>query len=237
MSFLQGKTKKEALLTPEQEKAQKLLLAQIQKGNTAYEGSFDISSMFDPEFLKQISGSETIASPSSEVLNQMVQTGLPTDITAASRSIRESAQYSAERLGEELFAKGDEAGARYGSASRGTAALGIAGAKLGAQESIAKIDQMSQDQAKARQLQAAMFVRESAQKALEMGLEARRILMSAEQFETGMNYEEFKRLYPDVHSLAVAMLGNRVEYMVEQQSSTMMGILQLVASFYGARSR
>lgn len=226
-----GSSKKDKItygVTPTQDIAGRMLLDAARGGsrlqNEPYLGSFDIT----PDVLKGVAGAGDTtswltsvlgipgATGTGETLEEMVKTGAPTDIGALLTQWAKVGGIDALRAGEQVSERARQAGSALGPVSR--QAVGAATAEVAERGKLeaSKMTAALLEAATQRRLQAAQLVTQIGTTAKQLGLDQARIELAANQFKAGMNYEEWKRMNPDVYQLAAAVWGKNVDTLVQQ---------------------
>lgn len=228
-----GRTSRpQPLLTPEQQQAAQLLLRQAQMGQTPYSGGFNVT----PQGLEELFSTLAAGRLPEEVsgLSEIAKTGAPVSMTEAFQKQRELAQTAATRAFEDALAQAARFGAKY--SSPGVAAAAREAANVQAQSELSILQQVAQaeERARQRQLEASQLILNAVNAARSLGVDAARVLTAAKQFEVGMDYEEFKRQYPDVYQLLGMLWGRNVDFYIKQRPSMVGPILGVVGTVLGA---
>lgn len=231
------KSKTHFALTPQQQTAQDMLLSQARRGQQPFAGSFDITPASLASLQNQMGSDDPFNLNQfgmEELMREMMGTGAPVDQTASFAAQRKVAEEAAQRAVENVLARSGQAGVRYGSPTMGAAAREGASVAAQAEANILSQVAQAQEQAQQRRIQAAQLTAGIQQSAMALNVDMAKIEMAAKQFEQGMRYEEFKRMYPDVYQLLLSVWGRNVDMVLEQAPDRLGQILGFVGPILGA---
>ena len=220
-------------LTPQQQVASDILLQLANRNMSArYPGSFAVD-IGDLESGDLSIGLQRLGVDPA-IFGELVKTGFATDTTELTNQTRQVGREQVARAFEDAVARASEAGGAFSSAARaagvkaatGEAAkyeLGVLQQVLGAQEAAAQRRMMG--------LQLAM---QAAQTAQALGIDAAKVRLAAQQFTSGMDYEEWKRQNPDTFTLLATLFGRNVDTHIQQNPSwvgpALLAISRIVAA-------
>lgn len=226
------------LLTPEQQAAQSFLANYMMQGQTPYTGSFDILTPEARDFLTSLlkSGTEGYGLPTdvAEEMKRMALTGKPVSNEEAFQQQRRVAELASTRAMENALAQFGKYGAKYSTPALGAATRAAAEVQAQSELDILKQVAASQEAARQRQLAATQVLLQGAQTARALGVDAARLIEAANQFKAGMDYEEFKRRYPDVYSVAASVFGRNVDFYMRQKPDYTALALTVIGGIIGA---
>ena len=219
-----------ALVTPEQTIAMQYLLNQLQRGQTPYTGDFNIT---PDDYLRRFMEYSGDLGFDTSGLEELARTGAPFNQEEMFAKQRELAEGAATKALEQKLAEMEKFGAKYSSPA--VAAATKEAATVKAQTELGILQQMAQEHAAAQQrrLAASQLLLQGIDAMRSLGVDAARVYVAGKQFEKGMQYEEFKRMYPDVYQLATAIFGRNVDYYIKQRPdyiSTVLSIIGLIVA-------
>jgi len=234
MSFLKtSKTKRYENLTDEQKEAEGLLMDKARAGQTPYSGDFNISSDFLNMFKDLYSGP---GYGQTDFLKKVMDTGMPVDRTELFQKQREIAGTAADKAKARVLSDAAKAGARYSTPAAAAATQAASEVRAKSEANILQQIAQAEEMAKQRQMAGAQLLQQF-QLAQEQGLlNASRIDEAAKQWEKGMDYEEFKRMHPDVYKLLLSIWGRNVDFTMEHKPTAFGNLLQtaaVAAQFFG----
>jgi len=208
--FKTSKTTTKPDLLPEQQDAMNYLLNYAKGGQTPYSGDFNINSDYLTNY-----GNELKSDPygSLEFLQNLVANGgNPVDQTASFAKQRDVATNAATRAAADVLSKAAKSGAAYSSSAAGAAAERAGEVKAQSEANILQQEAKAQEAARQRQIAGAQILVQF-KTLMDQGLlNAARLDMAAKQYEAGMNYEEFKRMYPDIYKVLESIWGRNVDF-------------------------
>lgn len=219
-------------LTPEQQTAQRELLNTALQGQQSYGGNFDIT----PDVLSGYM--DLVTQPGGEglndFLNRAMETGLPTELGESATQARRVADAAARRAAVGTLAEGSKYGGKFSTQAAGTAGQRAAEVAAQAELAILQERERSQQLARQRQLAAADIASRLGQAAQQGVLNVAQLELAANQWQEGMDYEEWKRQNPDVYQILESIWGRNVDFMMEKNPTAFGSFLSFASGVIGS---
>jgi len=214
------KAKQTPGILPEQREALNLLLGYARGGQRPYGGDFniDFSSMPGWDALMGSLTGDFLGLGGEDALRGLIA-GDTTDISKLVETQRKLADTAAKQAAGQVLAGAAKGGGRYSSSAAAAAAQAAGNVKAGVEAKILDLQRQMLENAKQRQI-AALQLLSRVRMAQEQGiLDAARLQAAAKQWQKGMEYEEFKRMYPDVYKMLLVIFGRNIDFYTQKNPS------------------
>ncbi len=229
------------MTTPKQRQAESMLMSKAMQGQATYNPNDPANQKFNVTPAGWDAFIESLANPESsdtlglyDYLRGAIATGNPVDQTASFQAQRAVAETAATRSAENVMGRAGQTGAKYGSAAAGAATAAAGSVQQQAEAAILQQVVAAEEAAQQRRQAASQLAASVLQANKALQLDAARISTSINQFNAGMNYEEWKRVNPDVYQLLQAVWGRQVDQLVQNQQGWLGPALQVVGTIVGA---